>query len=152
MGHFISTKAVGSDERSDITHLYKYAEGIIDSLRDLKLMRFYIQSSVFGRLGTEQERIAVETACRYGSKAAAFSSSAAEDVSLKVSMDGNGPKMGQDADLSITMVNSSAEYRAVVLHSQVSVMYYTGVHKAIIGRDRTDVKIQPNEGKFRPED
>lgn len=29
VGHFISTKAVGSDERSDITHLYKYPEGII---------------------------------------------------------------------------------------------------------------------------
>ncbi|TWW57606.1 Protein-glutamine gamma-glutamyltransferase K [Takifugu flavidus] len=120
VGHSISTKAVGSDERSDITHLYKHAEG------------------------TEQERIAVETACRYGSKAAAYSSSAAEDVSLKVSMDGKGPKMGQDADLSITMVNSSAEHRTIVLHSQVSVVYYTGVHKAIIGQDRTDVNIQPN--------
>lgn len=29
MGHFISTKAVGSDERNDITHLYKHPEGII---------------------------------------------------------------------------------------------------------------------------
>lgn len=102
---------------------------------------------MFGHSGTEEERIAVETACRYGSKAAAYSSSVAEDVSLKVSMDGKGPTMGQDADLSITMVNSSSEHRTVVLHSQVSVMYYTGVHKAIIGRDRTDVKIQPNEGK-----
>lgn len=115
-------------------------------------MLFNIQLSMFGRSGTEQERIAVETACKYGSKAAAYSSSSAEDVSLKVSMDGKGPKMGQDADLSITMLNSSAEQRTIVLHSQVSVMYYTGVHKAIIGRDRTDVNIQPNEGKFRPEE
>lgn len=29
VGHFISTKAVGSDERNDITHLYKYPEGLI---------------------------------------------------------------------------------------------------------------------------
>lgn len=29
VGHNISTKAVGSDERSDITHLYKHPEGII---------------------------------------------------------------------------------------------------------------------------
>lgn len=55
--------------------------------------------------------------------------------------------MGQDADLSITMVNSSSEHRTVVLYSQVSIMYYTGVHKAVIGRDRTDVDILPNEGK-----
>uniref|UniRef100_H3DJU1 Protein-glutamine gamma-glutamyltransferase K n=1 Tax=Tetraodon nigroviridis TaxID=99883 RepID=H3DJU1_TETNG len=121
VGHNISTKAVGSDERHDITHLYKHAEG------------------------SEEERIAVETACKYGSKAATFSTSKAEDVSVEVSMDGEGPKMGQGADLSITLVNSSSEHRSVALHSQISVMYYTGVHKAIIGRDRTDVDIQPNE-------
>lgn len=28
VGHYISTKAVGSDERNDITDLYKYSEGI----------------------------------------------------------------------------------------------------------------------------
>lgn len=27
VGHFISTKAVGSEERNDITHLYKHPEG-----------------------------------------------------------------------------------------------------------------------------
>lgn len=89
----------------------------------------------------------METACKYGSKAATFSTSKEEDVSVEVSMDGEGPKMGQGADLSITLVNSSSEHRSVALHSQISVMYYTGVHKAIIGRDRTDVDIQPNEGK-----
>lgn len=30
VGHQISTKAVGSDERMDITHLYKHPEGIIE--------------------------------------------------------------------------------------------------------------------------
>lgn len=89
----------------------------------------------------------METACRYGSKAAALSTSKAEDVSVKVSMDGKDPTVGQDADLSITMVNGSSEQRTVVLYSQVSVVYYTGVQKAIIGSDRTDVDIQPNEGK-----
>lgn len=27
VGHYISTKAVGTDERMDITHLYKHPEG-----------------------------------------------------------------------------------------------------------------------------
>ena len=27
VGQYISTKAVGSDEREDVTHLYKYDEG-----------------------------------------------------------------------------------------------------------------------------
>lgn len=89
----------------------------------------------------------METACRYGSKAATFSTSKAEDVSVKVSLDGKGPKMGQDAALSITLVNGSSKQHSLILHSQVSVMYYTGVHKAIVGRDRTEVDIQPNEGK-----
>lgn len=32
VGQCISTKAVGSDEREDITHLYKYPEGKADML------------------------------------------------------------------------------------------------------------------------
>uniref|UniRef100_A0A669DHQ4 Protein-glutamine gamma-glutamyltransferase K n=1 Tax=Oreochromis niloticus TaxID=8128 RepID=A0A669DHQ4_ORENI len=102
VGVSISTKAVGSDERSDITHLYKHPEG------------------------SDEERIAVETACSYGSKAKAYSSPTAEDVSLEVTLDGEGPKMGKDAELMITLKNSSSQQRSVSLHSQVSVMYYTG--------------------------
>uniref|UniRef100_A0A8C4GPT6 Protein-glutamine gamma-glutamyltransferase K n=1 Tax=Dicentrarchus labrax TaxID=13489 RepID=A0A8C4GPT6_DICLA len=123
VGHFISTKAVGSDERNDITHLYKHPEG------------------------SEEERIAVETACRYGTKAQTFSSPTAEDVSVEVTMEGEGPKMGGDAELSLILRNSSSEQRKVFLHSQVAVMYYTGVHKATVRKDRTDVDLLPNEEK-----
>ncbi|XP_053178326.1 protein-glutamine gamma-glutamyltransferase K-like [Scomber japonicus] len=121
VGHSISTKAVGSDERFDITHLYKHPEG------------------------SEQERIAVETACRYGSKSEAYSSPTAEDVSVKVTMDGEGPKMGSDAELTITLRNSSSENRKVALHSQAAVMYYTGVHKATVIKDKADIDLLPNE-------
>uniref|UniRef100_UPI0037E92BCB protein-glutamine gamma-glutamyltransferase K-like n=1 Tax=Semicossyphus pulcher TaxID=241346 RepID=UPI0037E92BCB len=124
VGHYISTKAVGSDARMDITHLYKHPEG------------------------SEQERIAVETACSYGSKAEAYSSPTAEDVSVEVRMDGEGPQMGTDAELTFVLKNSSSEERKVVLHSQVAVMYYTGVHKATVRRDRTDVDLLPNEEKM----
>ncbi len=98
--------------------------------------------------GTEEERIAVETACSYGSKAEAYSSPTAEDVSVEVTMDGEGPKMGGDAELTITLQNSSSEQRKVLLHSQVAVMYYTGVHKATVRKDRTDVDLVPNEGEW----
>ncbi|KAM7388565.1 hypothetical protein PAMP_024732 [Pampus punctatissimus] len=121
VGHFISTKAVGSDERNDITHLYKHPEG------------------------TEEERISVETACLYGSKSNAYPSATAEDVSVEVSMDGLGPKMGGDADLTITLRNSSLENRTVFLHSQAAVMYYTGVHKTTVRKDKTEVEMLPNE-------
>lgn len=97
--------------------------------------------------GSEAERIAVETACSYGSKAEAFSAPTAEDVTITVALDGEGPFMGQDAELSIVLRNSSSQQRTLDLHSQASVMYYTGVHKATVRRDRTDVDILPNEGE-----
>ncbi|XP_020774480.2 LOW QUALITY PROTEIN: protein-glutamine gamma-glutamyltransferase K-like [Boleophthalmus pectinirostris] len=124
VGHSISTKAVGSDERNDITHLYKHPEG------------------------TEEERIAVETACKYGSKAESCPTPTAEDVSLEVSMEGTGPQMGKDVDLTVSLKNSSSENRTVSLHSQTAVMYYTGVHKATVKRDATNIDLLPNEVKM----
>ncbi|XP_072297069.1 protein-glutamine gamma-glutamyltransferase K-like [Eucyclogobius newberryi] len=124
VGHFISTKAVGSDERADITHLYKHQEG------------------------SEEERIAVETASRYGSKPDMYSTASAEDVSVEVKMDGEGPRMGADAKLSIILKNSSPEPRQTTLHSQVAVMYYTGVLKGTIKKEQMSVELQPNEEKI----
>ncbi|KAJ8357746.1 hypothetical protein SKAU_G00205400 [Synaphobranchus kaupii] len=123
VGHCISTKAVGSDERHDITHLYKYPEG------------------------TEEERIAVETACRYGSKPETYTAPVAEDVAVEVTMEGEGPRMGGDAQLTITLRNTSSEPRNTTIHSQVAVMYYTGVHKATVKKDKTPIELQPNEVK-----
>uniref|UniRef100_A0A6Q2XYU7 Protein-glutamine gamma-glutamyltransferase K n=1 Tax=Esox lucius TaxID=8010 RepID=A0A6Q2XYU7_ESOLU len=113
VGHCISTKAVGSDERNDITLLYKHPEG------------------------TEEERIAVETASRYGSKPKTYASPKAEDVSIEVTMDGEGPRMGGDAELTIVIRNTSSLLRTFTLNSQVAVMYYTGVLKATIKKDQT---------------
>uniref|UniRef100_A0AAQ5YA18 Protein-glutamine gamma-glutamyltransferase K n=1 Tax=Amphiprion ocellaris TaxID=80972 RepID=A0AAQ5YA18_AMPOC len=97
--------------------------------------------------GSAEERIAVETACSYGSKAEAYSSPTAEDISVEVLMDGEGPQMGGDAELTIVLRNSSSEKRNVTLHSRVSVMYYTGVHKSMVRKDETDVEVLPNEEK-----
>lgn len=97
--------------------------------------------------GTEEERIAVETACRYGSKASAFSSSKAEDVSVEVTMDGQGPTMGNDAELTITVRNSSSEKRTVTLNSQAVVMYYTGVPKATVRKHTVEVDVPPKSGE-----
>ncbi|XP_036940527.1 protein-glutamine gamma-glutamyltransferase K [Acanthopagrus latus] len=123
VGHFISTKAVGSDERADITHLYKHQED------------------------SEEERIAVETASRYGSKPNVYSSPMAEDVSVEVKMDGEGPRMGADAQLSILVKNLSSQPRRTTLHSQVAVMYYTGVLKGTIKKEQMPVELLPNEEK-----
>ncbi|KAK5859695.1 hypothetical protein PBY51_021228 [Eleginops maclovinus] len=123
VGHHISTKAVGSDERADITHLYKHQEG------------------------SEEERIAVETASRFGSKPDTYSSALAEDVSVEVKMEGEGPRMGTDAKLSIVVKNLSSQPRRTTLHSQVAVMYYTGVLKGTIRKEQMPVELLPNEEK-----
>ncbi|KAI7790521.1 protein-glutamine gamma-glutamyltransferase K [Triplophysa rosa] len=123
VGHCISTKAVGSDERADITHVYKHPEG------------------------SEEERIAVETACRYGSKPDVYSSPAAEDVRVEVRMVGDGPRMGGDAHLNIVVQNLSSQPRRANLHSQVAVMYYTGVLKETVKKDKLPVELMPYEEK-----
>ncbi|KAF6718385.1 Protein-glutamine gamma-glutamyltransferase K [Oryzias melastigma] len=123
VGHCISTKAVGSDDREDITLLYKPPEG------------------------SEEERIAVETASRYGSKPEVYSAPMAEDVCVEMKMDGEGPRIGSDAQLSIVVKNMSSEPRRATLHSQVAVMYYTGVLKNAIKKDQIPVELLPNEEK-----
>ncbi|XP_073704898.1 protein-glutamine gamma-glutamyltransferase K isoform X1 [Garra rufa] len=124
VGHCISTKAAGSDERVDITNLYKYPEG------------------------SEEERIAVETACRYGSKPDVYSSPIAEDVRVEVRMEGEGPRMGGDAQLKIVMKNTSSQPRRTTLHSQVAVMYYTGVLRDTVKKDTLNVTLNPEEEKI----
>ncbi|KAM9845287.1 protein-glutamine gamma-glutamyltransferase K [Aulostomus maculatus] len=123
VGHCISTKAVGSDERADITNLYKHQEE------------------------SEEERIAVETASRFGSKPDVYSTPMAEDVRMEVKMDGEGPRMGADAQLSIVVKNLSSQPRQTTLHSQVAVMYYTGVLKGTIKKEQIHVELLPNEEK-----
>ncbi|XP_056301500.1 protein-glutamine gamma-glutamyltransferase K [Danio aesculapii] len=124
VGHCISTKAVGSDERVDITDVYKYPEG------------------------SEEERIAVETACRYGSKPDVYSSAMAEDVQVEVRMEGEGPRMGGDAQLKIVVKNMSSQPRRTTLHSQAAVMYYTGVLKDTVKKDKLSVELMPQEEKI----
>ncbi|KAM9439389.1 protein-glutamine gamma-glutamyltransferase K-like [Clarias gariepinus] len=123
VGRCISTKAVGSDQRSDITHLYKHPEG------------------------TEEERIAVETACRYGTKPNVYASTGTDDVCMEVRVEGEGPRMGSDANLKIVLKNQSEKPRKTTLHSQVAVMYYTGVLKDTVKSEKISVDLLPNEEK-----
>lgn len=88
----------------------------------------------------------METASRYGSKPNTYSSPAAEDVSVEVKVEDKGARLGADAELSILVKNLSADPRRTTLHSQVAVMYYTGVVKGTIKKEQISVELQPNEG------
>ncbi|KAL0201507.1 hypothetical protein M9458_004694, partial [Cirrhinus mrigala] len=92
-----------------------------------------------------EERIAVETACRYGSKPDVYSSPIAEDVRVEVRMEGEGPLMGGDAKLMIVLNNTSSQPRRSTLHSQAAVMYYTGVLKDTVKKDTLSVELKPQE-------
>ncbi|KAL1249296.1 hypothetical protein QQF64_020301, partial [Cirrhinus molitorella] len=126
IGQRISTKAVGSDARVDITHLYKYPEG------------------------SEEERIAVERASRFGSKPTVYPQPTENDVTVEIVMDGAGPRIGEDAKLSIVLTNKSSKQRTASLLYEVMVMYYTGVLKDTVKKDRIPVDLKPQETKTIP--
>ncbi|XP_051947929.1 protein-glutamine gamma-glutamyltransferase K-like [Xyrauchen texanus] len=121
VGHCISTKAVGSDVRVDITNLYKHPEG------------------------TEEERVSVETACYYGCRRSTSFSSFAEDVILEVGMQGDELHVGKDAVLSVILKNKCTSPRSVTLNSLVEAMYYTGVRKVLLKKDQTCTDLKPHE-------
>ncbi|TRY92272.1 hypothetical protein DNTS_007055, partial [Danionella cerebrum] len=121
VGINISTKAVGSDARQDITHLYKHPED------------------------SEEERIAVETACQFGSKRGIYEVSSANDVYIEIKMNGEEPKLGADVKLDITVKNTSSEQRTFTLTGQVAVMYYTGVYKATVMKSQMPFELNPNQ-------
>ncbi|XP_048867104.1 protein-glutamine gamma-glutamyltransferase K-like isoform X2 [Brienomyrus brachyistius] len=123
IGRCILTKAVGSDESNDITLLYKFPQG------------------------SDEQRIAVETACHYGSKPQVYSAPLTKDVTLEVKVNGEGPHMGSDAQLTIALGNKSAEPRNTTLYIQAMVMYYTGVLKGTVKKDSIPVQLKANEEK-----
>ncbi|XP_078065035.1 protein-glutamine gamma-glutamyltransferase K-like, partial [Mustelus asterias] len=121
VGHKISTKAVGSDGREDITESYKFSEG------------------------TDEERIAVETACRHGSRPDTYADQwTASDVEVKVHTD-DGIIMGSDFAVTISVANTGSECRSLTLYTQAVVMYYTGVAKGTFKKDKRDVLLEPRE-------
>ncbi|XP_042607124.1 protein-glutamine gamma-glutamyltransferase K-like [Cyprinus carpio] len=126
VGHCISTKAVGSDKRFDITHLYKHPRG------------------------TEEERIALETAIRHGSKRCSYPLPCSEDVTVKVTMQGDGPCVGKDAVLSIVLKNKCNSPRTVTLYSQVAATYYTGVHNALVRKSQMNIEMKACEVQTVP--
>ncbi|XP_043086032.1 protein-glutamine gamma-glutamyltransferase K-like [Puntigrus tetrazona] len=126
VGHCISTKAVGSDKRFDITHLYKHPRG------------------------TEEERVALETAIRHGSKRCNYSLPCSEDVTVKVTIQGDGPSVGKDAVLSIVLKNTCNSPRTVTLYSQLAATHYTGVHNALVRKSQMNIEMKACEVQTLP--
>lgn len=88
----------------------------------------------------------METASRYGSNTNIYPAAVADDVKLQVTIEKQGPLVGEDARLSFTMNNGSSEERSIKLYCQVAIMYYTGVLKGTVKKDTIEVKLKPNKG------
>ncbi|KAM4809138.1 protein-glutamine gamma-glutamyltransferase K [Rhinophrynus dorsalis] len=123
VGHCISTKAVGSNGREDITYLYKYPEG------------------------SAEERNAVHTAAKYGNKTIAeVDITESDDVSLSIESQ-DGVIMGSDINVRVTLQNNSGSRRSVSLSMAVAVMFYNGVCKESFKTENREVSLNPGEGK-----
>ncbi|KAM3940240.1 protein-glutamine gamma-glutamyltransferase K [Leptodactylus fuscus] len=123
VGHCISTKAVGSNAREDITYLYKHPEG------------------------SAEERNAVRTAAQYGNKTLAeVETEDTGDVTLTVESQ-DGVSMGSDIHIRITLSNGCGSRRTVSLSMAIAVMYYNGVCKESFKRDECNVVLNPGEAK-----
>ena len=101
IGKKISTKAVGSEEREDITHLYKYEDGSKDEER--------VQAKV-GQFSSREDLI---------------SKSVSRDVSVEIGQE--TAVMGDEIKIPITLVNQSKKSsRTVSLSAHVKCSAYTG--------------------------
>lgn len=118
IGTLIITKAIGSNMRDDVTHVYKHPEG------------------------SEAERRAVETAAAHGSKPNVYSSrDSAEDVAMQV--EAQDAVMGQDLAVSVVLSNRGGSPRTVKLHLYLSVTFYTGVTGPVFKESKKEVVLAP---------
>ncbi|XP_032079379.1 coagulation factor XIII A chain [Thamnophis elegans] len=118
IGTLILTKEMGSNKTKDITELYKFKEG------------------------TEEERLALETALMYGVKKAAT-----EDISSSTEVDMNvvieDSVLGSDFNVTITFRNKTSRRYTATAYISGNVVFYTGVPKSEFKNDSFDVTLEP---------
>ncbi|XP_078688322.1 protein-glutamine gamma-glutamyltransferase K-like isoform X1 [Branchiostoma floridae x Branchiostoma belcheri] len=120
VGCHISTKRVGRDEREDITHLYKHAEG------------------------SDLERVAVREAVEHGNRPGTYvDRSVPEDVTFSIDTD-DDLDIGEDFSVRVKLTNQSSEERYVTMYLTAQAMYYTGVSLGKFWSQRFTVRLTPN--------
>ncbi|KAM3840335.1 coagulation factor XIII A chain isoform 2-T2 [Vipera latastei] len=122
IGSLIVTKEVGSNKMKNITEYYKFPEG------------------------TEEERLALETALMYGVK-----KSVTEDISSNTEVDMNvvieDSVLGSDFNVIITFQNKTSRRYNVKAYISGNVVFYTGVPKTEFKNDSFDVILEPMKGE-----
>ena len=139
VGSYISTKRVGSWEREDVTHLYKYKEG------------------------TKEERKAFETAFSFGEGARNWAGhlnveEEGNDLALELSTKEEDLRVGKSVSCVINVKNKSKEHLTVNLTGVISSITYTGAVRSLVKKQKfenvdisggktveKEIKLEPDE-------
>ncbi|XP_051872089.1 coagulation factor XIII A chain-like [Pristis pectinata] len=120
VGKLILTKEVGSDMRKNITDLYKYPEG------------------------SQEERLAQDTAIQYGIKKEEVVAELPKDVSVDIEVAKN-VVVGTDFKISLKIRNNSNARRNLKIQLSGYVVFYTGVPKVQVTDETIEVEVEPNQ-------
>uniref|UniRef100_A0A8C7CIW8 Protein-glutamine gamma-glutamyltransferase 2 n=1 Tax=Oncorhynchus kisutch TaxID=8019 RepID=A0A8C7CIW8_ONCKI len=123
VGQNISTKAVGSDKRVDITANYKHAEG------------------------TEKERAVYSQAVKKVNIPEENSNGIHDDkpgVSMKI-VELTKPVSGKDIDLELVLNSNDSETRTLVINVNVQAMRYNGIPSSQIQTELKEQKLLPKQ-------
>ncbi|KAL2103304.1 hypothetical protein ACEWY4_000172 [Coilia grayii] len=123
VGHHISTKAVGKDERLDITNLYKYPEG------------------------SEEERMVFEKA-KHHNKLAQKSEEPEVQIKIKIA---KSTMIGTDFQVFVVVKNNSPTTKTFLLLCYARVQHYNGTIGEKCGfAGVPDLKIDPSQSTATP--
>ncbi|KAK3724553.1 hypothetical protein QZH41_019598 [Actinostola sp. cb2023] len=127
VGKFISTKAVGSNERDDITKNYKFDEG------------------------SAEERKAVELAYKYSSRKDRhiYSKPSSNDVSFEIRTGEHTmiTMIGEDFQCELFIKNSSRDKRTIQVAIVSKVAFYTGINAKDLKDLHKEVTMRGGESK-----
>ncbi|XP_040186223.1 protein-glutamine gamma-glutamyltransferase E-like [Rana temporaria] len=138
IGKYISTKAVGSEDRIDVTHMYKYPEGsfeeraifnkAIDKLLQSPSVDFEKKLELFRRKEEHKpdQRMALRGAFSLFQK----------------------PMLGQDIHMILSLKNTTSGSIKVIVNMTASSILYTGKHKHEIWADAKVLPLHPNDEKL----
>ncbi|XP_030069003.1 protein-glutamine gamma-glutamyltransferase E isoform X2 [Microcaecilia unicolor] len=138
IGKFISTKAVGSDDREDITETYKYKEG---SEKEREVFKKATSKLYSGNAMTELHKAIAKLRERSSVKP-----SRGPQLSGEFKLE-KSPLAGQDIDLIFVLKNLTSENMDVEVHFNASSTLYNGRRINGIWKDSKSVALEPEEEK-----
>ncbi|XP_053309887.1 protein-glutamine gamma-glutamyltransferase E-like [Spea bombifrons] len=135
IGKYISTKAVGTDDRVDVTHTYKHSEG---SKEEREVFEKAVHKLHEGPI-EELERNLLGLRRRGGDRTMQgeilFGRFKVEKV----------PTVGQDIEVMLTLKNLKADTISIVVNMTASCILYTGRPKHEIWTEAKSVQLGPQQ-------